>query len=319
VISGVFSLTRQAVQLGYLPRMNIEHTSASQMGQIYVPQINVLMMLGTVALVLSFRESSGLAAAYGTAVIGTMLITTLVFALFARTHWKWSWAAVAALCVPLFAIELAFFGATVAKILHGGWVPLAIAAGIYILATTWRRGKAIVFDRLYGRLLPIEVFIRDVQAHPPTRVKGTAVFMTGSPHGVPLALMHNLKHNQVLHERVVMLTVQAEEVPHVTLDERVHVEELGHQFYSVVASYGFMEEPDVPEIVTLCRAQNLDIDINRTTFFLGRETLIASARPGMALWRERLFVFLSRNAMPATAFFRIPANRVIEVGAQIEM
>ena len=319
VISGVFSLTRQAVQLNYLPRMAIEHTSASHMGQIYVPQVNMLMMLGTIALVVGFGQSSDLAAAYGTAVIGTMLITTTIFALFARLRWNWSWPAVALLCLPLLVVELAFMSATAIKILQGGWVPLAVGGVIFLLATTWKRGKAIVFERLYGRLLPMAIFIRDVKAHPPLRAKGTAVFMTGSPHGVPLALMHNLKHNQVLHERVIMLTVQTDEVPHVSDDERVQVETLGEDFYSVVARYGFMEEPNVPQVLAQCGRQGLHVDINRTTFFLGHETLIAAAKPAMPLWRERLFAYMSRNALPATAFFDLPPNRVIEVGTQIEM
>jgi KUP system potassium uptake protein len=302
-----------------MPRMSIQHTSARHMGQIYVPQANSLMMVGTLALVIGFRESSNLAAAYGVAVTMTMLITTVLFSVLAHTRWNWSWWSSIALCLPLLLIELAFFGANIIKVPQGGWVPLVIAAWLFVLAVTWKRGKEIVFERLYGRLLPIEVFIRDVQAHPPLRVKGTAVFMTGSPHGVPLALMHNLKHNQVLHERVVMLTVQTEDVPHIASEERVHVENLGHEFYSVVARYGFMEEPDVPEVMAMCVPQGLTFEVNRTTFFLGRETLIAGPQPTMPMWRERLFVYMSRNATPATAFFHIPPNRVVEVGAQIEM
>ncbi len=319
VISGVFSLARQAVQLGYMPRMSIEHTSASHIGQIFVPQVNTLMMLGTIALVIGFGESSDLAAAYGIAVTMTMVITTVLFALLERTRWNWSWPAIILLCMPLAMIELAFFGANAVKILQGGWVPLVIGGFIFLLAMTWKRGKAIVFERLYGRLLPIEVFIRDVQAHPPLRAKGTAVFMTGSPHGVPLALMHNLKHNQVLHDRVVMLTVQTEEVPHISPDERVQIEDLGGGFHSVVARYGFMEEPNVPDILAHCARNNLPFEVNKTTFFLGHETLIAASQPAMPLWREKLFVYLSRNALPATAFFDLPPNRVIEVGTQIEL
>jgi KUP system potassium uptake protein len=319
VISGVFSLTRQAIQLGYMPRMSIEHTSARHIGQIYVPQVNTLMMLGTIALVVGFGESSDLAAAYGIAVTMTMVITTLLFALLVRTRWEWSWPAIIALCLPLLLIELAFFGANAIKVLQGGWVPLVVGGLIFLLATTWKRGKAIVFERLYGRLLPIEVFIRDVKAHPPLRAKGTAIFMTGSPHGVPLALMHNLKHNQVLHERVIMLTVQTDETPLVGDEDRVHIEKLSDEFWSVVARYGFMEEPSVPEVLAACGRKGLAIEIQKTTFFLGHETLIAAAKPAMPMWRERLFAYMSRNALPATAFFHLPPNRVIEVGTQIEM
>jgi KUP system potassium uptake protein len=319
VISGVFSLTRQAIQLGYMPRMSIEHTSASHIGQIFVPQVNVLMMVGTITLVIGFGESSHLAAAYGIAVTATMVITTLLFAMLAHSRWNWSWMSVALLCAPLILIETAFFGANIIKVFQGGWVPLAIGVAIFVIAMTWKRGKAIVFERLYGRLLPIEVFIRDVHAHPPLRAKGPAVFMTGSPHGVPLALMHNLKHNQVLHERVVLLTVQVEEVPHVPPEERVHIEDLGGGFHSVVARYGFMEDPNVPDVLGHCARQGLPFEIHRTTFLLGHETLIPATQPAMPIWREKLYVYLSRNALPATAFFDLPPNRVIEVGTQIEM
>jgi KUP system potassium uptake protein len=319
VISGVFSLARQTVQLGYMPRMAIEHTSASHIGQIYVPQVNFFMLLGTIALVLGFGSSSDLAAAYGVAVTMTMVITTLLFAILARERWNWGWGAILLLCVPFLIIDLAFFGANIIKVPHGGWVPLVIALGLFALASTWKRGREIVFERLYSRLTPIEVFIMDVQKYPPVRVKGTAVFMTGSPLGVPLPLVHNLKHNHVLHERVVMLTVQTDEAPLVGREHRVGVESLSGGFHRIVARYGFMQEPDVTEILEICGERGLPFDMQRTTFFLGHETLVPGRQRTMPRWRQRVFAFLSRNALPATVFFRIPANRVIEVGAQIEM
>jgi KUP system potassium uptake protein len=319
VISGVYSLARQAVQLGYLPRLAIEHTSARQIGQIYVPQVNAMMLVGTIALVLGFSESSRLAAAYGVAVTMTMVITTMLLAILARERWHWGWPLTLAVCVPLLVIDVAFLGANIIKVPQGGWVPLAIAAALYAMASTWKRGREIVFERLYSRLTPIEVFIMDVQKHPPTRVKGTAVFMTGSPLGVPLPLMHNLKHNHVLHERVVMLTVQTDESPSVPRERQVGVEALGGGFHRGVARYGFMQEPDVSEILEICGERGLAFDVQRTTFFLGHETLVPGRQRTMSRWRQRLFAFLSRNAVPATVFFRIPANRVIEVGAQIEM
>jgi KUP system potassium uptake protein len=319
VISGVFSIARQTVQLGYMPRMAIEHTSARRIGQIYVPQVNTLMLLGTLALVVGFGESSDLAAAYGVAVTLTMVITTLLLAVLTHERWGWKWYATAALCVPVFVIELALSGANIIKVTHGGWVPLALAFGLFAMATTWKRGRQIVYERFYSRLMPIDIFIRDVEKHPPHRVKGTAVFMTGSASGVPLALMHNLKHNQVLHERIVMLTVQTEDIPHVPHEERLALESLGSGFHRVVARYGFMEEPDMLEILQVCGERGLAFDLGRTTFFLGHETLVPGRKRVMWRWRSRLFALMSRNALPATTFFHIPPNRVVEVGTQIEM
>jgi len=319
VISGVFSLARQAMQLGYLPRMAIEHTSARHIGQIYVPQINTMMLLGTLALVVGFRESTNLAAAYGVAVTMTMVITTILFAILAHERWGWKWYSTALLCAPLLLIDLAFFGANIIKVPQGGWVPLALALGLFAMATTWKRGRQIVYERFYSRLMPIDIFIRDVEKHPPHRVKGTAVFMTGSASGVPLALMHNLKHNQVLHERIVMLTVQTEDVPHVPHGERLALSSLGGGFHRVVVRYGFMEEPDMLEILQACGERGLVFDIGRTTFFLGHETLVPGRKRTMWRWRSRLFALMSRNALPATTFFHIPPNRVVEVGTQIEM
>ncbi len=319
VISGSFSLTRQAVQLGYCPRLEIRHTSSEEIGQIYVPAVNWALMLATIALVLGFQNSDRLAAAYGIAVTTTMLITTLLFYAIMRERWDWPlWGAVP-LTGAFLVVDTAFFGANIIKVAHGGWVPLLIAAAVFTLMATWKRGRTILADRLMAESMPVELFIGDVEKNPPLRVPGTAVFMTGSPRGVPPALLHNLKHNKVLHERVVFLTVQTEEVPHVRDDARMEVEDLGNGFFRLHVRFGFMQTPNIPQTLKRAARHGLQFDMMRTTFFLGRESLVPSRRPGMALWREKLFVFLSRNAQTATAFFGIPANRVVELGAQIEI
>jgi KUP system potassium uptake protein len=319
VISGAFSLTRQAVQLGYWPRVQIEHTSSREMGQIYVRGVNVSLMIVTVILVLGFGSSSRLAAAYGVAVSGEMVLTTLLLYLLMRKGWSWSLARSAMVCGLFLGVELVFFAANALKIPHGGWVPLAIAIGLFVLMTTWKRGRAILSKRMLEKTVPLKLLLADLAAEPPIRVPGTAVFMYGSADGTPPALVHNLAHNKVLHEKVVFLTVITEDVPHVPPAQRVTVKGIGKGFHSVVARYGFMEDPEIDDILEACKAQQLDIPIEGTTFFLGRETLIASDRPGMALWRERLFAFMTRNALRATAFFKIPPNQVFEVGAQIEL
>ena len=318
VISGAFSLTRQAVQLGYSPRMRIEHTSSREIGQIYVPAVNWGLMVLTVALVLGFRTSSNIAGAYGVALSTLMVITTAMFYVMAREVWGWSLLRAGLACGFFLVIDLAFFGANALKIRDGGWVPLAIAVGVYILMATWKRGREILSKRMQEKSVPFKMLLADLAVEPPLRVPGTAVFMYGAD-GTPPALVHNLAHNKVLHERVVFLTVRTEEVPHVPDAERVSVKRLGKGFSSVVARYGFVEDPTIDEILAGMRAQGLDISIEGATFFLGRETLIATDRPGMALWRERLFAFMSRNALRATAFFKIPPNQVFEVGAQIEL
>ncbi len=319
VISGAFSLTRQAVQLGYSPRVMIEHTSPEEVGQIYVPPINWGLMLATVGLVLGFRTSSHLAAAYGVAVTGTMAITTVLFAMAARRRWRWSLAAAGLVGTGLLAVDLGFFGATLVKVEHGGWFPLVVAAVVFTVLTTWKRGREILAERLGAAGEPLERLLERLAADPPPRVEGTAVFLTSSLSGVPPALVQNLKHNKVLHEQVVLLTVVTEEVPHVPAEDRLEVEPLGQGFYRMRAWYGFMEDPNVPRLLELARRQGFRCSLSETTFFLGRETLIPSERPGMALWREKLFAFLSRNAQRATAFFRIPPERVIEVGTQVEL
>jgi len=319
LISGVFSITRQAAQLGYTPRVRIEHTSAREIGQIYVPGLNWVLMFGCIGLVLGFRSSSNLAAAYGVAVTGTMVITTLLFHSVARHRWGWSHLAAGAVAGVFLIIDLAFFGANVVKVAHGGWFPLVVAALVYLLMSTWKRGRLILAERLAENTLPIQGFISSLMQSPPHRVPGTAVFMFGNPGHTPPALLHNLKHNKVLHEQVVLLTVRTGEVPHVPPEERVRVEPLGHGFHRVFVHYGFMESPDIPEVLATIRQPGLSFAPLQTSYFLGRETLIASEEPGMAMWREHIFAWMARNAQPATAFFRLPPNRVVELGAQVRL
>jgi len=319
VISGAFSLTRQAVQLGYSPRLQIEHTSSREIGQIYVPAVNWGLMLLTGALVLGFRTSSNIAGAYGVALSTLMLITTLMFYVMSREVWGWSLARAATVSGLFLWVDLLFFGANMLKVQHGGWVPLVIAAAIFLLMTTWKRGREILAKRMLEKTVPLKMLLADLAAEPPTRVPGTAVFMYGTADHTPPALVHNLAHNKVLHEKVVFLTVVTEDVPHVEPTERVTVKRMGKGFHAVVARYGFMDDPDIEDVLGCCRAESLDIRTEGTTFFLGRETLVASDRPGMAQWREELFAFMSRNALRATAFFKIPANQVFEVGTQVEL
>ena len=319
VISGAFSLTRQAVQLGYSPRLRIEHTSQREIGQIYVPLVNWGLMLLTCVLVLGFETSSHLAGAYGVALSALMLITTLMFYVMSREVWRWSFARAAAVAGLFLCVDLPFFAANSLKIRYGGWVPLAIALVVFTLMTTWKDGRLVLAKRMQEKTVALKMLLADLAAEPPVRVPGTAVFMYGTTDGTPPALVHNLAHNKVLHERVVFLTMVTDDVPHVAPPERVKVKPLGKGFYSVIARYGFMDDPDIEDVLAACGVKSLDIPITGTTFFLGRETLVASDRPGMARWREQLFAFMSRNALRATAFFKIPADQVFEVGAQVEL
>lgn len=319
LISGVFSITRQAMQLGFWPRISIVHTSSREIGQIYVPAMNWTLFAGVVWLVLTFRSSSNLAAAYGIAVTMTMVITTLLALLVARRHWRWGLIPAFLLFGFFFLIDLAFFGANILKIERGGWVPLAIGAVIYTLMTTWRTGRQFLFKRLKERSMPIEDFCQQLMRRPPLRVSGTAVYLAGDPWGVPVPLLHNLKHNKVLHERVAILTILTKEVPTVHKRERVEIQEIIPNFYRILASYGFMEMPKMKHILEACRNQDIHFNVNETTFVLGRETILPSTLPGMSLWRERLFALMSRNAQRPTAYFRIPPNQVIEVGIQVEI
>jgi len=319
IISGAFSLTRQAVQLGYSPRLKIEHTSSREIGQIFVPTVNWALMLVTCALVIGFGSSTNIAGAYGVALSTLMAITTFMFYVMCREVWQWS-RAKAVLVVGLFlAMDIPFLIANALKIKNGGWVPLAMAVGIYLLMTTWKRGREILAKRMLEKTVPLKMLLADLAAEPPIRVPGTAVFMYGTADGTPPALVHNLVHNKVLHEKVVFLTVITEDVPHVPAEERVTVKRSGKGFHTVTSRYGFMEDPEIEEILDACREKGLDVRIEGTTFFLGRETLIAADRPGMAVWRERVFSFMSRNALRATAFFKIPPNQVFEVGTQVEL
>jgi KUP system potassium uptake protein len=319
VISGAFSLTRQAVQLGYIPRMEIVHTSEAEIGQIYVPTVNWALMVSTITLVLTFRSSGNLAAAYGVAVTATMVITTILAAVVARRLWGWSAAAVFPVAAAFLLIDFSFFGANIIKIGEGGWLPLTVALLVYTLLSTWKKGRSILAERLAKDALPFQEFITGVKQDTPPRVPGTAVFMSRDPDATPTALLHNLKHNRVLHERVILLTVQTDEVPRVPREDKVRIEDLGKGFYRVRAFYGFLESPGVPDLIELCREQGLNLPIMSTTFFLSRETLIPSKKPGMALWREKLFALMSRNALRPTDFFRIPPNRVIELGMQVRL
>lgn len=319
LISGSFSLTMQAVQLGYAPRVGIAHTSSSERGQIYIPLVNWVLMVACVGLVLVFRTSDNLAAAYGIAVVLTMVITTCLFFFTARRLWGWSLILTGGLCVVFLAVELAFLGANLIKLGHGGAFPLAIGLLGLTVMSTWKTGRARLRQRLASSLLPIADFLTSVMASPPVRVKGTAIFLAGNPEGTPVALMHSLKHNKMLHERVILLTVLIEEVPYVEKERRVEVKDLGNSFYRVIGRYGFMEEPRVPDLLALCKAQGLKIKEMESTFYLSRETVIPSQRPGLARWRKHLFALMARNAQTATAYFRLPPNRVVELGMQIEI
>jgi len=319
VISGAFSLTRQAVQLGYIPRMDIEHTSSREIGQIYVPTVNKMLAVLTIALVLYFQTSSNLAGAYGVALSTLMALTTVMFYVMSREVWGWSFVKAASVSGLFLIVDLTFLVANALKIWHGGWVPLAIAIALYFVMITWKKGREILSKRMMEKTVPLKLLLADLAAEPPVRVPGTAVFMYGSSDGTPPALVLNLTHNKVLHEKIVFLTVMTEDVPHVGGEQRVTVKRSGKGFHSVVARYGFMQDPDINEILEACKGNGLSIPLEGTTFFLGRETLIASDRPGMAMWRERLFSFMSRNALRATAFFKIPPNQVFEVGAYVEL
>jgi KUP system potassium uptake protein len=319
LISGAFSLTMQAIQLGYLPRMEIRHTSMHARGQIYMPLINWALMLACIALVLGFKSSGNLSAAYGIAVTLTMLITSVLFYFAARRLWGWRTWQAGLLCAAFMAMELVFCAANAVKIGHGGWLPLAVAAGIFVIMTTWKTGRLLLRDRLDARRLPFNVFLDSVQDGSALRTKGTAVYMSGNPNDTPIALLHNLKHNRVLHERIVLLTIVAEDNPHVDPAERVHVESLTAGFFRVIARFGFMETPDIGQVFLACRGQGLALSTGSCSFFLSRETIVRGRRPIMSSWRCRLFAFLARNSQTAAAFFGLPPNRVVELGLQIEL
>lgn len=319
IITGAFSLTMQAVQLGFSPRLKINHTSSREFGQIYIPAVNWALMLGCIAIVVGFRTSSNLAAAYGVAVTSTMVITTILFYVVARNRWGWGLLPAGLLTGFFLIIDLSFFGANIIKVTHGGWFPLLLAALVFIVMTTWKKGRRILNERIQSEAQPLEEFLEEVARHPPGRVPGTAVFMNGQATRTPPALMHNLEHNKVLHQRVIFITVKTRQVPYVSLDQRVEVESIGNGFYRMRVFYGYMEDPDIPKVLESLSLPGFVFNPDETTYFLGVETIIASKRPGMALWREKIFALMSRNATSATAYFCLPPDRVVEMGSQIEI
>ncbi|MFI4953443.1 MAG: potassium transporter Kup, partial [Burkholderiales bacterium] len=319
VISGAFSLTRQAIQMGYCPRLTIRHTSERQIGQIYVPFINWMLLGAVMLLVAGFQSSSNLAAAYGIAVTLAMAIDSLLIYVVLTRLWRWNAIAASVIVLPLIAIDAAFLASNLLKIPEGGWFPIVAGGAVFTLLTTWKRGRAILLERLGAETMPIDVFIESIAASPPMRVPGTAVFLTSTPARAPHALLHNLKHNKVLHERVVLLTLTTQDIPTVPLAERVRIRELGCNFQQFEAYFGFKEDPDVPELLDECGRRGHPFDMMDTSFFVSRETLIPTAAPGMALWRERLFISMAKNATKAIEFFNVPTNRVVELGAQVEL
>ena len=319
VISGAFSLTRQAIQMGYCPRLTITHTSDRQIGQIYVPFINWTLLAAVMLLVVGFQSSSNLAAAYGIAVTMALTIDSLLMYIVLTRLWGWHRIAALAIVAPLLVVDSSFLGSNALKIPQGGWFPIAIGVAVFTLLTTWKRGRAILLERLMKETMPLDLFISSVEAAPPARVPGTAVFLTSIEGRVPAALLHNLKHNKVLHERVVLLTLKTGDVPVVPLAERLHIQALGCNFLQIEAFYGFMEDQDIPTLLEECGRQGTPFDMMDTSFFVSRETLIPTVAPGMALWREKLFVSMSKNATKAIEYFNIPTNRVVELGTQIEL
>jgi KUP system potassium uptake protein len=319
VISGAFSIMRQAIQLGFLPRMPVVHTSNEETGQIYLPWINRVLMIMVVLVVIGFGSSNALAGAYGIAVTGTMAIDTVLFLIVAWRMWKWNPLLIAFMGLFMLMIDLCFFSANTLKIGDGGWFPLVLGISVFTVLTTWRRGRDLVLRELKRGGLALAPFIANLAEHPPTQVEGTAIFLVSDPDAVPHALLHNLKHNKVLHKRNVILTVDTLETPYADPDERIKLEDLGHDFYKLILRFGFAENPNVPVALHQCTKRILDIKMMDTTFFLSRKTIVATNHPGMALWRDKLFAFLARNALPATAFFSIPGNRLIELGAQVEI
>jgi KUP system potassium uptake protein len=343
LISGAFSLTRQAIQLGYSPRMNIVHTSSSKIGQIYIPQVNNALWIACIGLVLAFRNTNNLAATYGVAVTGTMATTTVLLLVVARNHWKWSLWKVTLLGGLFLIVDLTFLVTNLFKIAYGGWFPITVAGVIYLLMSTWKKGRTRLSEIVRENTLPLELFLPDIAKRRPQRVPGMAVFLTSAPGGAPPVLLHHLKHNKVLHEKVMLLSVMGHEVPQVPEGDRVRCRDLGEGFYEVMAHYGFMETPDVPSVLQSLALQARDggkkipVEIMATSFYLGRETLIpvsgrrktktpraapavdgGPAMPAMARWRKKLFILMTRNAQSATAFFGLPPNRVVELGAQIQ-
>ena len=320
IISGAFSLTMQAIQLGYVPRLKVIYTSARIIGQIYVPLVNWGLMCACVALVLGFRTSSNLAAAYGVAISTTMLITTILFYFVARRRWRWPAAVALPIAAFFVTIDLAFFGANMLKVAHGGWFPLLVSTAILFLMLTWRKGRRVLRSRLSEICVPLDDFLPDLKTQSIRRVPGTAVYMSGNRAGTPLALLHNLKHNKVLHEQVVLLTVRTEEVPYLANPkDRVALEKLGEGFWRAQVHFGFMEKPDVPVALDRVKQTGLRFDPMRTTYFIGRETILATRKLGLSSWRGSIFAWMTRNAGDVTSYFCLPPNGVVELGARVEL
>jgi KUP system potassium uptake protein len=319
LISGCFSLAQQAMQLGYSPRLDVVHTSSVARGQIYVPEINSLLLVACCALTLAFRSSSNLAAAYGLAVTGTMTITSILLYTVARERWRWGRLAAGAMVGLFLCIDLPFLSANMVKITHGAWLPLVIGAGVFTVFVTWKRGRVLLAEEMQRGMVALEQFLPSLRMEKPHRVPGTAVFMTSNLDVVPPVLLHHFKHNKVLHEKVILLYVLNERVPLVPPEERIEVGDLGDGVYAVVARFGFMESPDVPRALKQCRTKGLRVKLSETSYYLGRETLLTTGTSGMSRWRKSLFAYLSRNARPATSFFGLPPNRVVELGMQVRL
>ncbi len=323
LISGAYSLLQQAIQLGYWPRLTIVHTSREASGQIYVPEVNWALMVACVALTIGFRRAGALAAAYGIAVVSTMIITTLLLYAVARQLWKWPLWQALGMAALFLAVDIPFLAANSVKLVQGGWVPVLVAVSLFVVMTTWKRGRKVLADQFESTKLPIDIFLSDVERKGAEgklpRVAGTAVFMVSQTGGVPPVMLHHVKHNQVLHQTVVLMTLVTENIPEVSSKRRIHVKELGQGFWEVIADTGFMETPNVPRILARAAEQGLPFEPNRCSYYLGRETLLPTGRSPMAHWRKLLFLILARNARPASAFFRLPPNRVVELGAQIEL
>jgi KUP system potassium uptake protein len=318
VITGAFSVSRQALQMGFIPRMLIQHTSESTQGQIYMPRVNWGLMIATMLLVISFGSSNELAAAYGIAVTGDMIITSLLAAVVFHEVWQWSKLRTGLLVVLFLIVDLTFFSANILKIPDGGWIPLLIGVIIFTLMLTWKTGRALLYSRLKHDDIQIMPFIESIDMEPLTRVEGTAIFLTPNADGIPRAMLHNIKHNKVLHEKIVILTVRFLDYPHTSEDERLTVEVLPHAFYRVIINYGFMDEPDLPRDLAMCHLHGLDLEPMETSYFIGKEILIPSSRLGMSFWRKKIFVTLFRSAEPITNQLKLPLNRVVELGAQVK-
>ena len=317
VITGAFSVSRQALQLGFLPRMHVEHTSENQEGQIYLPRINWLLMIAVMALVVTFKSSGNLAGAYGIAVTGDMVISTLLASFVFYEVWKWNSAKTLIFMAIFLVIDFAFFSANILKIPDGGWFPILIGSVIFVLMTTWKKGRALLYKILNGEAIEINSFISSIGANPPPRVEGTAIFLTPNPDGVPHALLHNLKHNKVIHEKVIILTVMFMDYPHSLTKDLVTVEKLPYNFYKVIVKYGFKDEPNLPKDLSLCAKNGLNIDPMNSSYFIGKEILLAMPKDNMNYWRKKLFIGLFRSAETITNQFKLPPNRVVELGSQV--